>query len=946
MSRNLSKNCSLIVSFIGSLVLIGWAFDIRVLKSVGSELITMKANTALCFLMTGIALSLASSTSRLRRQIIYVLCALTAAVSCGTLMEYLLGVNIGIDEILFSDLGGQAGRFPPGRLAPITAVNFMFIALALTLATSGRSRLVQLSQYLAAAVGLLSFQSLIGYAVTQTNLFGSAFYTKMAVHTAVALAFLSIGTIALFPSDGFVSVFSRKSEARHITMTMLISSVLIPALVRFLALCGFDRGLFDQDFAQLIQVVGTTALMAVIAIVAGVSMARSGARRRDAERLKESGEEKFKALVDASAQVFWTADSERNMVGDTETWRGFTGQSSDSCAHQGWMDAVHPGDREAISHSWKQAEAVKGPFVLDYRIKRADGEWRWTTGRVVPLFKPDGTVREWVGMNLDITEKKIAEESILESEARFRLLFDSMTQLAWIAKPDGDIYWYNKRWYAYTGTTLAEVRGWGWKNVHHPDHVEAVTEFAKAAWTLLEPWELTFPLRRYDGEWRWFLTRVVPVTSADGRVIQWLGTNTDIHEQKTAADQLQIAKDLAESARAEAEDARALADGARVGAERANHLKTAFLTNMSHEIRTPLGAMLGFADLMRDHGLTANERSNYINILLRNGEQLSRLINDILDLAKVESGHLTLEYVETDVRKICSDVTSLMQVKAAEKDLALEAVFDPTAPEFIISDPTRIRQILLNLVGNAIKFTPFGSVKVTTFGTDLGNGRRELCFEVADTGVGITEDQKAKLFQTFSQADETTTRRFGGTGLGLDLSRKLARSLGGDITITRSAPGLGTTFLIQIPDKPESKSAIEDTFKPELRTLDHISHHALEGLKILVVDDAPDNQQLIWRYLSKHGAAVESAENGLIGYRTALKGDFDLVLMDIQMPVMDGYTATQKLREYGYTKPVIALTAHAMNDIRKRALAVGYSDHLTKPIDPKQLISAIVRLTK
>jgi signal transduction histidine kinase/CheY-like chemotaxis protein/PAS domain-containing protein len=384
---------------------------------------------------------------------------------------------------------------------------------------------------------------------------------------------------------------------------------------------------------------------------------------------------------------------------------------------------------------------------------------------------------------------------------------------------------------------------------------------------------------------------------------------------------------------------------AKSDAEKANELKSAFLANMSHEIRTPLGAMIGFADLMKDTGLSLSERSNYINILLRNGEQLSVIINDILDLSKVEAGHLTLEYIDTIPQQIGSEIIQIMQAKAREKDLALEFITDPSTPSVITSDPTRVRQILLNLVGNAIKFTQYGSVKIRTFGCQTDLGKPALGVEIVDTGIGISASQMERLFKSFSQADDTTTRRFGGTGLGLALSRKLARALNGDIHIAESAEGFGTTFVVKIADQPDRRSTTSELLQTRSLQETQIKERALSGLKILVVDDSPDNQQLIWLYLSKQGAVVESAENGLTGYRAAVTGKFDLVLMDIQMPIMDGYMATQKLREAGYQKPVIALTAHAMSEIRKKALNVGYTDHLTKPINAEELIRMIVRYT-
>lgn len=381
-------------------------------------------------------------------------------------------------------------------------------------------------------------------------------------------------------------------------------------------------------------------------------------------------------------------------------------------------------------------------------------------------------------------------------------------------------------------------------------------------------------------------------------------------------------------------------------AERANELKSAFLANMSHEIRTPLGAMMGFADLLKDPGITVTERQSFTNILSRNGESLSVIINDILDLSKVEAGHLTLEYTDTYPDQIGADVISLLRVKANEKDLVLEYTHDEGSPASIVADPIRVRQILLNLVGNAIKFTQFGSVILRSFACKSELGIDSLCFEVSDTGIGIPKEQHANVFEMFVQADGSMTRRFGGTGLGLSLSRHLARAMGGDITITESQEGVGSKFLVTIEDHPERRNQTTNKVARNASHPPELAEKALDGIKILVVDDSPDNQQLIWRFLTKQGAHVDSAENGYLGYRAALVGNFDLVLMDIQMPVMDGYAATLKLRESGYRKPIIALTAHAMNEVRRKALNVGYTDHLTKPINVEELIATIVKYVR
>ena len=376
-------------------------------------------------------------------------------------------------------------------------------------------------------------------------------------------------------------------------------------------------------------------------------------------------------------------------------------------------------------------------------------------------------------------------------------------------------------------------------------------------------------------------------------------------------------------------------------AEQANNFKTAFLANMSHEIRTPLGAMLGFADLLRNVNLPLAERNTFIEIILRNGENLLVIINDILDLSKVEAGHLVLEFTDTYPEKIAADVITLLTETAKKKGLALVYSRDATTPETVVTDPTRVRQVLLNLVANAVKFTQTGSIKIKSYGRKNASGSDSLFFEITDTGIGIPEAQKENVFAMFAQADETTTRRFGGTGLGLALSRKLACALGGDVSIVRSTPGKGSIFLLHIESQPERRNSETPPEKKEL-TLQNDLQNILARVRVLVVDDSPDNQFLILHYLIKRGAIVDSAGNGAVGYQKALAGNYDIVLMDIQMPEMDGYTATYKLREAGYKKPIIALSAHAMTEVKQKCLAAGYTAYLSKPIEIKELVTTII----
>ena len=386
--------------------------------------------------------------------------------------------------------------------------------------------------------------------------------------------------------------------------------------------------------------------------------------------------------------------------------------------------------------------------------------------------------------------------------------------------------------------------------------------------------------------------------------------------------------------------------------------KTEFLANMSHEIRTPMTAILGFADVLRAN-VRNSEDIDAAETIQRNGKYLLGIINDILDLSRIEAGKMELEHIPCSPSQIVSDVVSLIEVRAAAKNIGLTVEFDGPIPVEIRSDPTRMRQVLIHLVGNAIKFTEVGGVclKLQLLHPDFEYPK--LKFSVIDTGIGMEEEQVARLFQPFVQADSSTSRKFGGTGLGLAISQRLAELLGGHITIT-STPGEGSTFTFhvnldamdvgELVTEPVANSAAHELDEETQKT-------PVLKCRVLLAEDGSDNQRLISHVLKKAGAHVEIAENGqraidmILGPQTPEFGfdpqqpmRYDVVLMDMQMPVLDGYSASRRLREIGYSGPVIALTAHAMNGDKQKCLDAGCDDYSTKPINAPGLIRIIDRL--
>ena len=385
-------------------------------------------------------------------------------------------------------------------------------------------------------------------------------------------------------------------------------------------------------------------------------------------------------------------------------------------------------------------------------------------------------------------------------------------------------------------------------------------------------------------------------------------------------------------------------------AETANEAKSRFLANMSHEIRTPLTAILGFAENLLDPHLPETERHSAVRTIVRNGEHLLELINDILDLSKIEAGRMQVEEVAFSPAQLCADVMSVMRVRADAKKLPLLLTYETPVPERITSDPMRLRQILINLLGNAIKFTQSGRVELKV-GLDGGPENGQMRFQIVDTGIGMTPEQVARLFEPFVQADSSTTRKFGGTGLGLTISRRLARMLGGDVVIG-SAVGLGSVFAVTVrtgdlsgvrlltnPAEALDREAPEAPLSPE--------SVRLSG-RILLVEDGPDNQVLISSFLRKLGAEVAIGDNGQHGVDLAWqavqeKRPFDVILMDMQMPVMDGYEAATLLRREGYSRPIVALTANAMSGDDAKCIAAGCDDYACKPVNRRKLIAQIQR---
>jgi PAS domain S-box-containing protein len=696
-------------------------------------------------------------------------------------------------------------------------------------------------------------------------------------------------------------------------------------------------------------------------------------------------EDRFKFLTDAMPQIVWTAGPDGKIDYCNHRANDYLGCSLQDLIESKWARLVHRDDLPRVADAWETAVRTGAVFEQEFRVRRAaDGVYRWLRARALPRRDEAGAIRQWIGTGTDVDdekreeaalksmhnelelrvlqrtaelatsnkalqasvadclrveaeltalnetlEKRVAERSaaaeartreLAESESRLRQLTERMNDVFWMSDPrDGRMIYISSAYQTVFGrsTRSRYERPDSFLDLVHPhdrDRVKAALQRQARGADTSEEYRIVRP----DGTVRWIWDRGFPIADAAGNIYRVAGLAEDITDRKQAEVELKQAKTTAELA---------------------NRAKSEFLANMSHEIRTPMTAIVGFADMMLQPKADGPDTRECVQVIRRNARHLLDLINDVLDLSKIEAGQMTVERIPVDVPQMMADLIALMRPRAEEKSLKLEIEFEGAIPRQIRTDALRLRQILVNLIGNAIKFTETGSIrlKIRTDGIDV------LRVDVIDSGIGITTEQVERLFRPFTQADESTTRRFGGSGLGLTICRRLARLLGGDIGV-KSTPGVGSTFTVWVDGgsnrEVEMLIGLTETSLPQPQTPSETREIALHA-RILVAEDGRDNQRLLMTHLRSAGADVALAENGRIAVDLALQEHFDLILMDMQMPEMDGYTACRELRRLGLAIPIVALTAHAMADDRGKCLASGCTDYLTKPIERETLLKTI-----
>ena len=610
-------------------------------------------------------------------------------------------------------------------------------------------------------------------------------------------------------------------------------------------------------------------------------------------------------------------------------WERTFGWTAEELIAHPWLYFTHPDDHEQTVKEAQKLLAGQETVAFENRYRCKDGSYRWISWNTKPYTEE----QLLYCAATDITERKEAEEALRESAERFRFLAESMPQKIFTAKPNGDVDYFNQQWTQFTGLSFEQIRDWGWTQFIHPDDVEENVRRWQHSIDTGEPFQFEHRFRRADGVYHWHLSRAHAMRDAEGRVLMWIGSNTDIDDVKRAGEERERLLQREQEAREEA--------------ERANRLKDEFLATLSHELRTPLTAILGWARMLQTNNFDETAAARALETIERNARTQSQLIDDLLDVSRIVTGKLRLDVRAVDLPAVVTAAVDTLRPAAEARGIHLQILLDPRAGP-VSGDPDRLQQVVWNLVSNAIKFTPKGGrVQVRL---ERVNSHVEIT--VADTGTGIAAEFLPHVFDRFRQADQTMTRKYGGLGLGLAIVRQLVELHGGTVHVESRGEGEGATFTVSLPLLPvraERRAADAERVHPKAHTGAADCPPELNDLNVLVVDDEPDTRDLLAAVLTNCGAHVTQASTAAEALELLERGRFDVLISDIGMPVEDGYSFIRKVRalppERGGRTPAAALTAYAREEDRIRALMAGYQIHVPKPVGPAELAAVVANLT-
>lgn len=1049
-------------------VMLGWATGSRTLIQISPLFAPMQFNTALCFLLLSTGMLSLPSRYQAIQLLAITLCAMFAVLSG---LQYLLGLDLGIDNLLFdSYIFTQTSH--PGRMAPNTALVFFCSCCAAILLKIMNSAISRTLVLLACSISfILTLSALAGYLTSLESIYGWSNFTRMALHTTIAHLLL-VSAIAV---ESYFRFYSTRGMELALTLsgTIIIGTTLTLALwisalryesevisarlkqdtelratviqneidedisklsstERFFAASSFVSAEefkvytlpFFEEHTSILAIDWTPRVSAEGRSTFEKDLGRDGSIKmlsQQGKLTKRTDDEVYYPVAYTQPLEYHNqvigfdhySDPLRTRAYDRAAALGQPVATEPFQLFRSGRDTQFPNDVlvvvPVLEPQVSQSEVtnarfsgikgyIVGVFRLSELIERAisnltplglemelsarfdDGELRqvYNFSSRLPLASNAENMREiresvepvtvhlrFAGRELqakywpsaiyiartvsafppvllfsgfiltlftvayiyNISSKKIdlqnalgERSKILEALKEREEIFEQLAQLSPIGifrtDAEGSHIYVNSAWTEITQADISEAIEESWLNLVHPDDRNSVQQDWKQSISNQVAFDLQFRFQNQDGESRWVSLSASPVFAAENQLVGFVGSVFDFTELHMASEAL----------------------------KEATEAKSQFLANMSHEIRTPITSILGYAQNILEDGLSPSEMQESMRVVARSAEHLRSLVNDILDFSKIEAGKLEIENSSCSLTELLSLLNGMFRSAATDKNIGLKIDLEYPVPKVFYTDELRLRQILVNLIGNAIKFTRTGEVQLKiSYDPDA----RQIYFAVKDTGIGLSEEQQNKLFRAFEQADKGTTKQFGGTGLGLVISKKLAELLGGGISVL-SEPGSGSCFTLSIASGEVLQTDLLTQAGQQNITLNASAPKAVDNWSgsALVVEDTKDNQMLMKRLLEKRGVSVELAENGLEALNKIQNASFDIILLDMHMPVMDGFSCAEELRKRGNTTTVIAFTAEGTSEGRQRCLDAGCDDILPKPFNRAEFAEVLAKYLK
>ena len=692
---------------------------------------------------------------------------------------------------------------------------------------------------------------------------------------------------------------------------------------RGITVSQFESLCLRKDGSRIhVSVTGSPIKNTAGEVVAMSAVLRDTSERWKSEQRRRESEERFRTMADGCPTPIWVTDTEGGIQFTNRTFREFCGVSHEPAEGQNWELLFHPDDLPKFVRETNRAVRTHTGFKAEAHVQRADGEWRWIIAHAEPRFSPNGEFLGCAGLSTDITERKQAEQALKDSEEKFRQLAENVREVFWMINSAGtELLYVSPAYEQIWGRSRASLYGspMEWLDaVHADDRERAHKKFMKRLRGQCIDFE--YRIKTPDGQEKWIRDRAFPIRDGAGQVIRVAGIAEEITDQKRYESELLSAKQQAEAA---------------------NAAKSEFLANMSHEIRTPMNGVIGMTELLLDTDLNAEQR-RYAETVRASGESLMEIINDILDFSKIEAKKLELEMADFDLQNLLDNLTSALGTQAQGKGIELLSIVDPSIPAMLRGDAGRLRQILTNLVGNAIKFTEEGEVVIRAM---LEQGEESDCllrFSVRDTGMGIPEDKIGILFDKFSQVDTSTTRRFGGTGLGLAIAKQLVEMMGGVIGVA-SEEGNGSEFCFTV--------RLGRSNQPDARRNDTGDLVNLSGVRVLIVDDNSTSREILVAFTAGWGmrpTAVESGSRALEAVHRAReeRDPFRIAVIDFHLSGMDDEAlgcAIRADKRLADTRMVMMICMGVWHG-RRSPEEIGLAGCVTKPVRRDELCSLLSKV--